>query len=244
MEDALFECLVSVRATRYSCLTYLKGIVVLLIVMNQNNHNAWIWRPFLAAEIFWVQHLTWDYGVEFHQEGNKIEATLWPLPMADIMASVKVVHNEPHKVPAKEEASPEPHPTFGAHPNTQAANFDFKIEVEHLLFKLNLGDVPFEKEHQTKFIDLIYSNQEVFSSHDEDLGYCDQLTHTISTSTSKPVHLLHRIILRQLQGEVCKCSNTWVCQGIIHPSNSPYASQVVLVCRNLGIFVSVWIIGN
>ena len=90
--------------------------------------------------------------------------------MADIMPSVKVVHNEPDKVPSKEKTSQEPHPTFGPHPNTHMANFDFKKEVECLPFKLNLGDIPLEKEHQAKFINLTYSNQEVFSLLDEDLG--------------------------------------------------------------------------
>ena len=52
---------------------------------------------------------------------------------------------------------------------------------------------------------LIYGNQEVFSLHDGDLGYCDQLIHTIPTSTDKPVYLPHRTIPRQLQGEVHKC---------------------------------------
>ena len=87
------------------------------------------------------------------------------------MASVKVVYTEPDQVPLKEEASQEPHPTFGPHPNTQAANFDFKKEVEWLPFKLNLGDIPLEKEHQAKFINLIYRNQKVFSLHEKDLGY-------------------------------------------------------------------------
>ena len=95
------------------------------------------------------------------------------------------------------------------------ADFNFKQEVEHLPFKLDLGDVHLEKEHQARFIDLIYSNQEVFSLHDEDLGYCNKLTHTIPTSTDKPVYLPHRTIPRQLQGEVCKCLNTWLYQGVI-----------------------------
>ena len=130
------------------------------------------------------------------------------------MATVKVVHNEPDLIPLKE-ANKEPCPTFGPHPNTKVADFDFQKELEHLPFKLNLGDVLLDKEHQAKFIDLIYSNQEVFSLHDEDLGYCDQLTHTIPMSTVKPVYLPHRTILRQLQGEVHKCLNTWLHQGII-----------------------------
>ena len=98
-----------------------------------------------------------------------------------------------------------------------------------------MGDIPLGKEHQAKFIDLIYSNQEVFSLHDEDLGYCDQLTHTTPTSTNKPVYFPHRTIPRQLQGEVHECLNNWLCQDVIHPSNSPYASQVVIVHKkNLG----------
>ena len=100
--------------------------------------------------------------------------------------------------------------TFGPCPNTQVADFDFKKEVEHLPFKINLADIHLDKEHQAEFNDLIYSNQEVFSLHDDDLSYCDRLTHTIPTSTDKPVYLLHRTIPRQLQGEVCKCLNTWL----------------------------------
>ena len=61
-----------------------------------------------------------------------------PLPPADIVATVKAVHNEPDTKPSKE-ISKEPHPTFGPHPNTKVADFDFQKEVEHLPFKLNLG---------------------------------------------------------------------------------------------------------
>ena len=192
------------------CLVHPRGKMVPVILMNQNNHNIWIWQPLLAAEIYTVEHLPWDYGVEFQHHGDSVEVAFQPIPLADIMATVKSVHDEPGVKP-----SAEPHPTFGPHPNTSAADFNFKQEVEHLPFKLNLGDVHLEKEHQARFINLIYSNQEVFSLHDEDLGYCNKLTHTILTSTDKPVYLPHRTILRQLQGEVCKCLNTWLCQGII-----------------------------
>ena len=211
------------------CLVHPRGKTVPVILMNQNSHNIWIRQPLLAAEICTVEHLPWDYGVDFQHQGNKIEVAFQPLPPADIMATVKSVHDEPGTKP-----SAEPRPTFGPRPNTSAAEFDFQQEVERLPFKLNLGDVHLEKEHQARFIDLIYSNQEVFSLHDEDLGYCDKLTHTIPTSTDKPVYLPHRTIPRQLQGEVHECLNTWLCQGIIRPSNSPYASQVVLVRKKTG----------
>ena len=134
----------------------------------------------------------------------------------------------------QKKANKEPCPTFGPCPDTKVADFDLQKEVEHLPFKLNLGNIHLDKEHQAKFIDLIYSNQEVFPLHDEDLGYCDWSTHTIPMSTDKPVYLPHRTIPRQLQGEVCECLNIWLCQGIIWPSNSPYASQVVTVHKKTG----------
>ena len=52
--------------------------------------------------------------------------------------------------------------------------------------------------------------------------------------TMKPVYLPHRTILVQLQTEVRKCLDTWLKQGIIRPSRSPYASQVVIVCKKTG----------
>ena len=184
--------------------------MVTLILMNQNNYNVWIWQPLLAADIYWVEHLLWDYRVEFQQQGKNIEVAFQPLPLADILATVKLDHYEPDTKPLTV-----PHPKFGPHPNTDVADFNFQEEVESLPFKLNLGDIPLEKEHQAKFIHLIYSNQEVFSLHDEDLGYCNKLTHTIPTSTNKPVYLPHRTIPRQLQGEVYECLNTWLHQRII-----------------------------
>ena len=171
--------------------------------------------------------------VEFHQQGKSIEVAFQPLPLTDIMATVKVVHDEPDTKPPTENIK-EPCPTFGPLPNTEVADFNFQKEVVCLPFKLNLGDIPLDKEHQAKFIDLIYSNQKVFSLHDQDLGYCDKLTHTIPTSTNKPVYLPHRTIPRQLQEEVCECLNTWLCEGNIRPSNSPYASQVVIVQKKSG----------
>ena len=83
--------------------------------------------------------------------------------MADILASVQVVHNESGEMSSGKEASQEPGPTFGPHPKTHAADFNFKKEVEHLPFKLTVGDITLEKGHEAKFTDLIYSNKEEFS---------------------------------------------------------------------------------
>ena len=166
-----------------------------------------------------------------------------PLPPADIMATVQVVHNEPATKPSKE-ANDEPHSKFGPHPNTKVADFDFQKEVEHLPFKLNLGDVHLDKKHQAKFIDLIYSNQEVFSLHDEDLGSCDRLTHTIP---SAPISLYTSHIGQSLDNFRERCANVLTpgfAKGSFNHLTVPMHLKLSLSIRKLGRFVSVWAVGN
>ena len=67
------------------------------------------------------------------------------------------------------------------------------------------------------FIDLIYDHPEVFSLHDENLGFCEQIKHTIPMTMERPVYLLHHTIPPQLQGKVHKCLDIWLQQGIIRP---------------------------
>ena len=94
------------------------------------------------------------------------------------------------------------------------------------------------KEQQVRFLELIYDNQSVFSLCDEDLGLCDCLKHTIPTTMDKPVYLPHHTIPVQLQAEVRKCLDTWLRQGIIQPSWSPYVLQVVIVHKKTG---EIWL---
>ena len=99
------------------CLVHLRGKIVPVILMNQNNYNIWIRQPTLAAEIHQAEHLPLDYGVDFQHQGDKIEVAFQPIPPADIMANVKLVHDEPGA-----ELPVEPHPTFGPRPNTSVAD--------------------------------------------------------------------------------------------------------------------------
>ena len=48
------------------------------------------------------------------------------------------------------------------------------------------------------------------------------------------MYLPHWTILVQLQAEVHKCLDVWLSQGIICPSHSPYASQVVIIHKKSG----------
>ena len=79
--------------------------------------------------------------------------------------------------------------------------------------------------------------------HNEDLGFCTKLAHSISTTTENPVYLPHRIIPRQLQGEVQNALIHGSGKGIIRPSKSLYASQLVIVRKKTGeiqLCVNYW----
>ena len=122
-------------------------------------------------------------------------------------------------------------PSFGPRPDVESPNFDFKAEIDRLPFKLNMGTtVEMTCEQQSQFINIIYDHPEVFSLHDEDLGFCDKIKHTIPMTSDRPVYLLHHTIPPELFGEVCECLDTWLRQGIIRP----YASQVVIVPKKSG----------
>ena len=123
---------------------------------------------------------------------------------------------------------------FGPRPDFSSSDFDFVKELDKHPFPLNLGKVELSKDQQVRFLELIYNNQSVFSLGDEDLGLCGCLKHIIPTTTDKPVYLPHRTIPVQLQAAVRKCLDTWLKQGIIQPSHSPYASQVVIVHKKSG----------
>ena len=47
--------------------------------------------------------------------------------------------------------------------NSVVLEFDFQKELDRLPFPLNMGKVEISKEHQVKFLELIYDNQSVFS---------------------------------------------------------------------------------
>ena len=153
-----------------------------------------------------------------------------------ISSTSVVMENDQDMVKANKNSGEKP--KFGSRPNYGSPGFDFQKELDRLPFPLNLGKVEMSKEQQVRFLELIYDNQSVFSLCDEDLGLCDHLKHTIPTTMDKPVYLPHRTIPVQLQAEVRKCLDTWLRQGIIQPSQSPYASQVVIVRKKSG---EIWL---
>ena len=214
------------------CVASVKSRSVPVILINTTKQNVWLWQPLLAAELYTAEYHPVEHWADIEVEGDVANVSFLPVVPNTIRVQVGQVESTSADTSTP---NPEEKPVFGPRPDTQAADFDFEAEVKCLPFKLNLGDeVKLTHVQQSRFIDLIYYHPEVFLLHDEVLGFCDRIKHMIPTMTDKPVYLAHHTIPPQLQGEVHKCLDTWLQQGIIRPSQSPYASQVVIVWKKTG----------
>ena len=214
------------------CVATVKSRSVPVILINTTKQNVWLQQPLLAAELYTVEYHPVEHRADIEVEGDVANVSF--LHMVPNTIRVQV---EQAEATSTDTATPNPQekPVFGPRPNTKATDFNFEAEVKCLPFKLNLGDeAKLTCIQQSRFIDLIYDHPEVFSLHDEDLGFCDRIRHTMLTTMDKPVYLAHHTIPPQLQGEMHKCLDTWLQQGIIRPSQSPYASQVVIVWKKTG----------
>ena len=237
-DDDNLPCGVSVNHTYVSPT---KSRQVSVILLNTNDHNVWIRQPLYAANIWDVELCDWEYEpiLTKGEDPDTVEIRYQQVPPEDLreelLSYTTEVEQETEDQSTDEEKDKDKEkPTFGPRLDTKSPNFDFKKELERLPFELNIGEAPLTKEQQARMINIIYDHQEVFSLYDGDLGYCDALKHSIPTTNDKPVYLPHRQIPVQLQSKVRKCLDNWLKQGIIRPSKSPYASQVVIVRKKTG----------
>ena len=203
----------------------------------------WIQQPWLAAELFItdiIDEIEHRAGME--RKGDNIDISFSPVTPDTTRVKLEQVETTPSDIapPTSSEK-----PSFGPRPDVNAADFAFQADINCLPFRLNMGTkVNMTHEQQSWFLNLIYDHPEVFSLHDEVLGFCSKIKHTIPTTSDRPIYLLHCTICPQLLGKVCKCLDTWLRQGIIRPSQSPYASQVVIVQKRQGKFICAWITRN
>ena len=196
--------------------------------VNTTKQNVWIQQPLLATELFNVDQIEKiEHRANMERQGGNIQISFSPVaPNSIRVRSEQVESITPDITPSTSDDKP----SFGPRRDVKSVNFDFKAEIDCLPFKLNMGTtIEMTCEQQSQFINIIYDHPEVFFLHDEDLGLCSKIKHTILTTWDGPVYLLHHTIPPQLLGEVHKCLDTWLRQGIIRPSQNPYASQVVIV---------------
>ena len=215
--------------------------LVSVIIMNTNDHNVWIRQPLYAGDLWEVEPKEWSYKpvLTRNEDTNDVEINFVQVPPEEFREEIfseaaEVAEEKSSGETSGSDTTKTDRPKFGPRPNLESDDFDFKTELEKLPFTLNIGKAPLTKEQQKRFIQLVYDNQEVFSLYDGDLGHCEKIKHSIPMTTEKPVYLPHRQIPIQLQSEVRKCLEAWLKAGIIRPSKSPYASQVVIVRKKTG----------
>ena len=213
-----------------ACYTHRLRQRVNITLINNSEQNIWLRETFHAADAYCVDLLNMEHKVDLVQTSNdEIEVSFLYLPQEDVL--IDLINQSVRRDDKDEDQEL---PKFGPKPDTSSPEFNFESELDRLPFKFNLGEVSLSLDQQRRLIDLIYDHQDVFSLHDGDFGQCDAIKHTIPTTTDKPVYLPHRVIPFKLQDEVRKCLDSWLKQGIIRPSRSPYASQVVIVRKKSG----------
>ena len=210
------------------CMATTKARSVPVILVNTKRQTVWIQQPLLAAELFSTNQIEEiEHRADMERQGDNIQISFSPVAPNSIRVRSEQVETV---TPDIDPPTSSEKPSFGPRPDVESEKFDFKAEINCLPFKLNMGTtVEMTREQQSQFINIIYDHPEVFSLHDEDLDFCDKIKHTIPMTLDRPVYLPHCTIPPQLLGEVCKCLGTWLGQGIIRQSQSPYASQVVIV---------------
>ena len=104
-------------------------------------------------------------------------------------------------------------------------NLPFKLDIDH-------SRIP--SDENSKLSNLFHAFTDVFSHHDEDLGYTNMVEHRIQTTDDLPIKQPDRRVPPMQVPEVKKILNSWLKQGIIEESTSPYASQMVLVRKKTG----------
>ena len=139
----------------------------------------------LASELFELEVEPQQYCTEFNCEGDEITVSCLPAPSHEGQEQVEnnAVEVEENFHPSKEKDILVEYAKLPEWPDIGKA-YDFKKEkTEWLPFKFNLCHVPSTKDQQDWLLNVVYGNQQVFSFHDEDLGFFHKLTQTIPTTT-------------------------------------------------------------
>jgi len=85
-----------------------------------------------------------------------------------------------------------------------------------------------------KFLALLSSYVDILASSSNDLGQTDILTHHIDTGSAAPIRQPARRVPLPHRGKVQELLNDMLGKKLISPSNSPWASPIVLVTKKDG----------
>ena len=100
------------------------------------------------------------------------------------------------------------------------------------LYEKNCNEL--NEDEKAQFREMMIEWQDIFAQHPYDTGYCDYIPHTIDTGDAKPIRQKARRLSPHMRPEVDKCVTDLLEHGIISPSESPWASPIVMVLKPSG----------
>ena len=105
---------------------------------------------------------------------------------------------------------------------------------EQLLQCLPMDNWTLHEEGRRKVISLVLEFGDLFALDELELGCADGVCHEINTGDHKPIKQCPRRVPFALRGQVEDMIKRMLGQGVIQPSNSPWASPIVLVAKKDG----------
>lgn len=106
-------------------------------------------------------------------------------------------------------------------------------KMDEWISKIHIGGDLSDKQLSQVYA-LIRKYSSVFSVSNDDIGFTDIIEHKIVTSDDVPIKLPDRMVPHMLIPEVKQQIQKWLDKGIISESESPYASQMVLIRKKTG----------
>ena len=100
-------------------------------------------------------------------------------------------------------------------------------DVEMAMTAMDTSRISNEQTAQVR--ELVTRHSRVFSSGEHDVGFSDQVPHSIELTDNTPIRLPHRRIPPNQWEEVKTYIEAHLSAVIIRPSTSPYSSPMVLV---------------
>lgn len=98
----------------------------------------------------------------------------------------------------------------------------------------NRSSEELEEDHKTMLTSVLSKYENVFARNDTDLGHFSAVKHRINTGNARPIRQPARRTPLGFEGEEEKHLETMLAAGIVEPSQSDWASPVVLVRKKDG----------
>ena len=109
-----------------------------------------------------------------------------------------------------------------------------KPRIEQLLAILNFSKDQLSLVEYEKVKDFLYSNMDVFTLDDAELGCMSLVQHEIDTSDNSPTKQHFRRVPFVHREKISQMIDDMLEKGIIQPSSKPWTSPIVLVPKKDG----------